>query len=72
MLSDIKEVLISMLSDDTNESLLYKELPYDGKKVYLIIAYSPQYATYQKKLRELQVALAEKLIDSGKTKKETS
>lgn len=71
-LSDNRKVDISKLSDDDNESLFYKELPYDGKKVYqrLIITYSPKYAAYQKTLRELQVARAEKMIDSGKTKKE--
>ena len=54
------------------DSLFYKEIPYDGKKVYqrLIVTYSPKYAAYQKAVRAAQVARAEMMIKSGKTKKE--
>ena len=71
-LSDNRLVNTAKLTDEDKDSLFYKEIPYDGKKVYqrLIITYSPKYAAYQKQLRAAQVARAEKMVDSGKIKKE--
>ena len=50
----------------------YKDEPYTTKRLHqrLIITYSPKYARYQRTLRSRQVEHAQKMIDSGKTKKE--
>lgn len=71
-LSDNRPADLQELTDDDADSLFYKEIPYDGKKVCqrLIVTYSPKYAAYQKTLRAAQVARAEKMMDSGKWKKE--
>ena len=71
-LSDNRLVNTAKLTDEDKDSLFYKEIPYDGKKVYqrLIITYSPKYAAYQKQLRAAQVARAENMVVSGKIKKE--
>lgn len=71
-LSDNRPADLQELTDDDADSLFYKEIPYDGKKVCqrLIVTYSPKYADYQKTLRAAQVARAEKMMDSGKWKKE--
>ena len=69
--SDNQFVDITQLpEDDTN--LYYKEEPYTTKKLHqrLIITYSPKYARYQKTLREKQVERAEKMLESGNTKKQ--
>lgn len=52
--------------------LYYKDEPYTTKRLHqrLIITYSPKYARYQRTLRSRQVEHAQKMIDSGKTKKE--
>lgn len=70
--SDNRTFNISKLDEEDMDSLFYKEIPYDGKKVYqrLIVTYSPKYAAYQKAVRAAQVARAEMMIKSGKTKKE--
>lgn len=71
-LSDNRPADLSELTDDDADSLFYKEIPYDGKKVYqrLIVTYSPKYAAYQKSVRAAQIARAEKMVDSGRAKKE--
>ena len=71
-LSDNRPADISKLTDDDLDSLFYKEIPYDGKKVdqRLIVTYSPKYAQYQKAVRAAQIDRAEKMVDSGFAKKE--
>ena len=56
---------------DGDQNLYYKDEPYTTKKLHqrLIITYSPKYALYQKTIRDKQVERAEKMIHSGKTKK---
>nr|WP_330386842.1 transposase [Robinsoniella peoriensis] len=55
--------------DDTN--LYYKDEPYTTKKLHqrLIITYSPKYALYQKTIRNKQVERAEKMVSTGRPKK---
>lgn len=68
--SDDKPVDISTIPvDDTN--LYYKDEPYTTKKLHqrLIITYSPKYALYQKTIRDKQVERAEKMVGTGKPKK---
>ena len=69
--SDNKFVNISEISDDDTD-LYYKDEPYTPKKLHqrLIITYSPKYARYQKTIRDAQVERAEKMIQSGNTKKQ--
>lgn len=69
-ISDDKPVDITKLSDD-DKGLYYKEEPYTTKKLHqrLIITYSPKYALYQKTIRDRQVERAQKMLDSGNTKK---
>ncbi len=71
-LSDNRPADLSRLTDDDFDPLFYKEIPYDGKKVdqRLIVTYSPKYAAYQKSVRAAQVDRAEKMVESGSTKKE--
>ena len=71
-LSDNRPADLSKLTDDDLDSLFYKEIPYDGRKVdqRLIVTYSPKYAQYQKSVRAAQVDRAEKMVESGNTKKE--
>lgn len=69
------------VSDDTpadftklpedDKGLYYKDEPYTTKKLHqrLIITYSPKYALYQKSIRDKQVERAQKMLDSGSTKK---
>lgn len=68
--SDDMPVDITQLSEDDN-GLYYKDEPYTTKKLHqrLIVTYSPKYALYQKTLREKQVERAQKMLDSGNTKK---
>ena len=56
--------------DDTG--LYYKDEPYTPHSLHqrLIITYSPKYAKYQKAIRDAQVERAEKMLKSGKIKKE--
>ena len=69
--SDGKLVDITKLPDD-DTGLYYKDEPYTPKKLHqrLIITYSPKYARYQKNIRDAQVERAEKMIESGNTKKQ--
>ena len=71
-LSDGKSVNISCLSDENRDTLYYKVIPYDGKKVCqdMIVTYSPKYAAYQKSIRATQIARAETMVSSGKIRKE--
>ncbi len=54
-----------------DKGLYYKDEPYTTKKLHqrLIITYSPKYALYQKSIRDKQVERAQKMLDSGNTKK---
>lgn len=69
-ISDDKLVDITKLPDD-DKGLYYKDEPYTTKKLHqrLIITYSPKYALYQKTIRNRQVERAQKMLDSGNTKK---
>ena len=71
-LSDNAEVDITNLSDSNSNELYYKDEPYTTKKLHqrLIITYSPEYATYQKTLRQKQLERAEKMVTGGKVKKQ--
>lgn len=68
--SDDIPVDITQLPED-DKGLYYKDEPYTTKKLHqrLIITYSPKYALYQKSLRDKQVERAQKMLDSGNTKK---
>ena len=68
--SDDTPVDITQLPVD-DKGLYYKDEPYSTKKLHqrLIITYSPKYALYQKTLRDKQVERAQKMLDSGNTKK---
>ena len=68
--SDDKPVDITKLPED-DKGLYYKDEPYTTKKLHqrLIITYSPKYALYQKSIRDKQVERAQKMLDSGKAKK---
>ena len=68
--SDDAPVDITKLPAD-DKGLYYKEEPYTTKKLHqrLIITYSPKYALYQKTLRDKQVERAQRMLDSGNTKK---
>lgn len=69
--SDDKPVDISLIPED-DTGLYYKDEPFTTSRLHqrLIITYSPKYARYQKTIRSRQVERAQKMIDSGKTKKE--
>jgi transposase len=69
--SDDKPVDITQLSED-DTGLYYKDEPYTTKKLHqrLIITYSPEYALYQKSIRDKQVERAQKMLQSGSVKKE--
>lgn len=68
--SDDTPVDITKLPAD-DKGLYYKDEPYTTKKLHqrLIITYSPKYALYQKSIRDKQVERAQKMLDSGNTKK---
>ena len=68
--SDDAPVDITKLSED-DKGLYYKDEPYTTKKLHqrLIITYSPKYALYQKSIRDKQIERAQKMLDSGNTKK---
>ena len=68
--SDDTPVDITKL-DSSDKGLYYKDEPYTTKKLHqrLIITYSPKYAVYQKTIRDKQVERAQKMLDSGNTKK---
>lgn len=67
---DDEPVDITQISED-DTGLYYKDEPYTTKKLHqrLIVTYSPKYALYQKTIRDKQVERAQKMIDSGSTKK---
>ena len=52
--------------------MFYKDEPYSTRNIHqrLIVTYSPQYAAYQKNVREKQIELAQKMMASGNTKKQ--
>jgi Transposase len=68
--SDDKPVDITKIPED-NQNLYYKDEPYTTKKLHqrLIVTYSPKYALYQKTIRDRQVERAQKMMDSGNTKR---
>lgn len=68
--SDDKPVDITKLPED-DKGLYYKDEPYTTKKLHqrLIITYSPKYAAYQRSIRDKQVERAQKILDSGKAKR---
>ena len=68
--SDDKPVDITGLPPD-DKGLYYKDEPYTTKKLHqrLIITYSPKYELYQKSIRDRQVERAQKMLDTGNTKK---
>lgn len=68
--SDDTPVDITKLNSN-DKGLYYKDEPYTTKKLHqrLIITYSPKYAAYQRTIRDKQVERAQKMLDSGKTKK---
>lgn len=68
--SDDTPVDITKLPDD-DKGLYYKDEPYTTTKLHqrLIVTYSPKYALYQKTLREKQIERAQKMLDSGSTKR---
>lgn len=67
---DNKPVDLTKLPED-DKGLYYKDEPYTTKKLHqrLIITYSPKYALYQKSIRDKQVKRAEKMLETGSTKK---
>ena len=69
--SDDSPVELSKIPED-DMGLYYKDKPYTPHSLHqrLIITYSPKYAKYQKTIRNEQVERAEKMLHSGKTKKE--
>ena len=69
-IADGKTVDIAKLEPD-DKGLYYKEEPFTVGDLdqRLIITYSPKYAAYQKSIREKQVGRAEKMIETGNTKK---
>ena len=69
--SDDTPVDLSGIPEDDN-GLYYKDEPYTPRTLQqrLIVTYSPKYARYQKTIRDVQVERAEKMLDSGKVKKE--
>lgn len=68
--SDDTPVDITKLNSN-DKGLYYKDEPYTTKKLHqrLIITYSPKYAAYQRTNRDKQVERAQKMLDSGNTKK---
>lgn len=69
--SDDSPVGLSKIPED-DTGLYYKDEPYTPHALHqrLIITYSPKYARYQKTVRDAQVERAEKMLSSGKVKKE--
>ena len=68
--SDDTPVDITKLNSN-DKGLYYKDEPYTTKKLHqrLIITYSPKYTAYQRTIRDKQVERAQKMLDSGNTKK---
>lgn len=69
--SDGMPVELSEIPED-DTGLYYKDEPYTPHTLHqrLIVTYSPKYARYQKTIRDAQVERAEKMLGSGKAKKE--
>lgn len=69
--SDNTPVELSEIPEDDN-GLYYKDEPYTPHTLHqrLIVTYSPKFARYQKTIRDSQVERAEKMLQSGKVKKE--
>ena len=69
--SDNTPVELSEIPKDDN-GLYYKDEPYTPHTLHqrLIVTYSPKFARYQKTIRDSQVERAEKMLQSGKVKKE--
>lgn len=69
--SDDSPVDLSKIPED-DTGLYYKDEPYTPHSLHqrLIVTYSPKYARYQKSIRDAQVERAEKMLKSGKVKKE--
>ena len=69
--SDDSPVDLSKIPED-DTGLYYKDEPYTPHSLHqrLIVTYSPKYAKYQKAIRDAQVERAEKMLSSGKIKKE--
>lgn len=69
--SDDSPADLSRLTED-DAGLYYKDEPYTPHSLHqrLIVTYSPKYAKYQKAIRDAQVERAEKMLHSGKVKKE--
>ena len=70
-LSDDKRVSFDAISEDDNNELYYKEIPYTSGNIdqRLIVTYSPKYAAYQQTIREAQVERAKALLKNGTLKK---
>lgn len=70
-LSDDKRVSFDAISEDDNNELYYKEIPYTSGNIdqRLIVTYSPKYAAYQQTIREGQVERAKALLKNGTLKK---
>ena len=68
--ADDTPVDITKLPED-DKGLYYKDEPYTTKRLHqrLLITYSPKYALYQKSIRDKQVERVQKMLDSGKAKK---
>lgn len=70
-LSDNKRVSFNSISEDDNNELYYKEIPYTSGNIdqRLIVTYSPKYAAYQQSIREAQVERAKAMLKNGTLKK---
>lgn len=68
--ADDTPVDITKLPED-DKGLYYKDEPYTTKKLHqrLLITYSLKYALYQKSIRDKQVERVQKMLDSGKAKR---
>ncbi len=68
---DDRPVDLDEIPED-DQGLYYKDEPFTTKRLHqrLIITYSPKYAGYQRTIRDNQVERAEKMLASGKAKKQ--
>ena len=68
--ADDTPVDITKLPED-DKGLYYKDEPYTTKKLHqrLLITYSLKYALYQKFIRDKQVERVQRMLDSGKAKR---
>ena len=67
----VTQSIKKLKKEEDDKGLYYKDEPYTTKKLHqrLIITYSPKYALYQKAIRDKQVERAQKMLESGSTKK---